>query len=221
MEVQWYYVHNGQQRGPISAAELARVIQSREAGPDPLVWRAGLPEWIPFSKLDPQSLAVELQFPSPSSQPMQVGTPVGSGRVPAAPGGVLTYLTPAGELANLSSKDARTSMVLGIISVSLLPFYCCSIFGLVAMIGSLVCGILAVKFARKGGETIRTGNAVAGKVCGIIGIVSAAIYIIVLTIIIVVVVLDARRSFPTPRAAPTTGPVFIPTPAQPTTVPSN
>lgn len=219
MENQWYYVQNGQRQGPVEAAELARVIRSGVAGPDPLVWRAGMPEWIIFSQIDPKSLPVELQFSSQPA-PIQVGMPVGTGRAPVQPGDTLTYYTPAGDVANANSRDAKASMVLGIVSVSLLPFFCCSIFGIVAMIASLVCGILAVKFARSAGEMVASNNAVAGKVCGIIGIVASGIYIIV-GIVLILMMIGVATSFPAPTTFPTTNPVFIPTPANPTTVPSN
>lgn len=181
-----------------------------------------MPDWISFSSLDPKSLPIELQFSSPSSPSIQVGTPVGDGRAPIRPGDTLTYYTPAGELANANSKDAKASMVLGIVAVSLVPFFCCSIFGIVAMVGSLVCGILAVKYARSAGVLASSNNAVAGRVCGIIAIVASGVYIVV-GIVLVVMMIGVASSFPPPTTIPTTNPVFIPPPTnpQPTTVPSD
>jgi|GEM_PF-4988714 len=238
MADQWFYVENGQQRGPVSAQELARVIQSRTAGVDPLVWRAGMAEWIPFSKVNPtsdpspQSQSSQSASTSPSSasvdpqlhtvptpQPLQVSQVVHPTIYPHAQGETLTYFTPTVDPVKLG--QAKTSMVLGIIAVSVIPFYCCSIFGLIAMLGSLVCGIIAVVMARKAHDTPGlSSRTTTGKVCGILGIVAAVIYV-VFVVFVVIMAVSASRSFPTPTTFPTTNPTFVPPPTTPTSVPSN
>jgi uncharacterized RDD family membrane protein YckC len=47
----WYYALQGQQRGPVSEAELARLAGEGVIAPSTLVWHAGLPDWQPWSTL--------------------------------------------------------------------------------------------------------------------------------------------------------------------------
>ena len=50
----WHYVEQGQQIGPVTDAQLASLFQTGAVNADTLVWRDGLPDWIPFrdAKLD-------------------------------------------------------------------------------------------------------------------------------------------------------------------------
>lgn len=45
----WYYAKNGQQKGPINSAELKRMAQAGEIGPDDLVFREGGTNWVAAS----------------------------------------------------------------------------------------------------------------------------------------------------------------------------
>lgn len=46
----WYYVDNTQQRhGPVSAEAIAEAYRAGNASDGSLVWREGLPEWMPLS----------------------------------------------------------------------------------------------------------------------------------------------------------------------------
>lgn len=45
----WYYAKNGQQKGPVSSAELKRMAQAGEIGPDDLVFREGGTNWVAAS----------------------------------------------------------------------------------------------------------------------------------------------------------------------------
>ena len=47
----WYYALEGQQRGPVSEAELTRLAGEGVIAPSTLVWHAGLPDWQPWSTL--------------------------------------------------------------------------------------------------------------------------------------------------------------------------
>lgn len=46
----WYYVENGQQRGPVSEEDLRALAQNGSIQPDTLVWRQGQVSWIPFNE---------------------------------------------------------------------------------------------------------------------------------------------------------------------------
>jgi uncharacterized protein (TIGR00266 family) len=43
--VEWYYLENGQQQGPVSGAELKRLAQAGQLQPTDLVWKEGMANW--------------------------------------------------------------------------------------------------------------------------------------------------------------------------------
>jgi hypothetical protein len=47
MADEWYYTNQGQQAGPVSSAELKQLAETQRLQPTDLVWREGLPNWIP------------------------------------------------------------------------------------------------------------------------------------------------------------------------------
>lgn len=47
----WFYVDQGQQRGPVATEELAGWIQSARLPRNVQVWREGLPQWMPAETL--------------------------------------------------------------------------------------------------------------------------------------------------------------------------
>ena len=47
----WFYAKNDEQLGPVSTAELKKLAGAGELAPDDLVWREGLDDWSPASKL--------------------------------------------------------------------------------------------------------------------------------------------------------------------------
>lgn len=51
--MQWYYAINGQRLGPVIESEFERLIRDGVIRPDTLVWRQGMPNWIPFAQLPP------------------------------------------------------------------------------------------------------------------------------------------------------------------------
>ena len=48
----WFYVENGQQRGPVSDADLANLTRTGVIQPDTLVWREGMADWQHYSKIN-------------------------------------------------------------------------------------------------------------------------------------------------------------------------
>jgi len=48
---EWYYGKENKQHGPVSAAELKRLAQQGQLRPSDLVWREGMDEWTPASKV--------------------------------------------------------------------------------------------------------------------------------------------------------------------------
>ena|SRR5271157_5610043 len=43
----WHYVQNGQACGPIDTPALQALLQNGSLGPEALVWKPGLPDWVP------------------------------------------------------------------------------------------------------------------------------------------------------------------------------
>lgn len=51
MTQQWFVQRHGERQGPYSPRELAELAQRGEIQPDDLVWQAGMPDWIPASRV--------------------------------------------------------------------------------------------------------------------------------------------------------------------------
>jgi hypothetical protein len=47
MADEWYYTNQGQQKGPVTTAELKQLAQTHQLLPSDLIWREGLPKWMP------------------------------------------------------------------------------------------------------------------------------------------------------------------------------
>ena len=70
MASEWYFTKNGQRHGPITSQQLKELAAKGELGPADLVWKEGMPQWVPASKvkgLMPSSAAVTSKPTSPSS----------------------------------------------------------------------------------------------------------------------------------------------------------
>ncbi len=64
--MQWYYAKNGSQLGPVEQGELLAKISSGEISQSDMVWREGLGDWLPVSKVNE---LVMIARPSPASEP--------------------------------------------------------------------------------------------------------------------------------------------------------
>jgi type IV pilus assembly protein PilA len=80
----WYFVDRTQQRqGPVPAETVAAAFRAGEADDTSLVWREGLPEWLPLARFrDELGLAGE---PPPAVTPPVLSPAPVPGPVPAAP----------------------------------------------------------------------------------------------------------------------------------------
>jgi len=47
----WYYVENGKQVGPVNDGILNRLLKERTVRPETLVWRDGMEKWVPYSQM--------------------------------------------------------------------------------------------------------------------------------------------------------------------------
>jgi uncharacterized RDD family membrane protein YckC len=49
--MQWFHAQGGQQIGPIDETEFQGLVRSGVVGSDTLVWREGMPNWLPLGAL--------------------------------------------------------------------------------------------------------------------------------------------------------------------------
>ena len=160
MNEQWYYTSAGKQSGPVSGPELKRMASSGHLSPDDMVWKEGMPNWVPAAKLKglftatPAATATPLpQPPAPASCPAHsqeagMSTPPepmpnltnNANPMTQVPDPNSTLPTPAkGDM----SWAAIVSLICGIVSI--IPGCCCGCFGAPLAIVAIVFGILGRK----------------------------------------------------------------------------
>jgi uncharacterized RDD family membrane protein YckC len=49
--MEWFYARNGQQFGPVNFETLLALLQQAQLQPTDLVWREGMPQWLPASSV--------------------------------------------------------------------------------------------------------------------------------------------------------------------------
>lgn len=97
--MEWFYVENQKQVGPLSEAEFARLVGAGTIGRGTLVWRAGMKDWQPYGSLLP---------PSPPAPP----APGTGGPIPGAPlPGAREAGASAGPAPGVSAPSATMSPV--------------------------------------------------------------------------------------------------------------
>lgn len=47
MKSEWFYSKAGQQQGPVTAKQLRQMVQEKQLVPHDLVWKEGMPDWLP------------------------------------------------------------------------------------------------------------------------------------------------------------------------------
>lgn len=59
----WYYVENGQQRGPVTEEDFAALAARGVITAETLVWREGLEKWLPYLTVKPAAAAAPTAAP--------------------------------------------------------------------------------------------------------------------------------------------------------------
>lgn len=117
MGAAWYYVKDEQQVGPVSGEQLKQLATSGQLAPGDLVWKDGMADWVPASRIKGlfdharaaapgSSVAEPVARPeSPATTPMPVAEPVApaGGYAPQA-AQPIAYYNPT---ANLGGRAAR------------------------------------------------------------------------------------------------------------------
>jgi hypothetical protein len=75
----WYYVENGQQAGPVDDTRLQELVASGAIQPDTLVWHEGLANWQPYRALSASGTGSPEPGAAPASATVAAST---AARVP-------------------------------------------------------------------------------------------------------------------------------------------
>ena len=139
---QWHYGSSAGQHGPVEENELRAMIASGNVGPETLVWRDGMRDWLPLSSVQ------ELQSTSMSSY-----------SPPGAPG--YGYYPPVAPTSGL----AIASMICGIVG-----YLTCYFVGLLG-IPAVICGHMALNRINSSPYPVGgRGMAISGLILGYLGI---------------------------------------------------
>jgi hypothetical protein len=75
-DVQWYIAREGKQHGPVSDAEMRKLVELGHLRASDLVWRQGFPDWKPAVAVFPQPAPAHAVAPAPAPvQPTQTPQP--------------------------------------------------------------------------------------------------------------------------------------------------
>jgi hypothetical protein len=67
-EANWYWAQGDQQNGPVAGSAIARLVADGKLGADDLIWKEGMANWIPISKVS----ALSKYLKTPAAQPVGV-----------------------------------------------------------------------------------------------------------------------------------------------------
>lgn len=116
MAAPWYFVDRlGQRHGPVEAATLLAAVEEDRVTWQALVWREGLPDWLPL-----HAVADELGLVPPRGAARQGAAPKPSGAVAAAPAG---KPFPIGLVLGIGGGLLVLLMVVAILAAIALPAY--------------------------------------------------------------------------------------------------
>ena len=155
-ESAWFFARGGQQRGPVPAEGLRQMLASGALSAGDLVWREGMPQWVPAGRVDelagsiPPSMVIARPIAMPVAMPMAYG-----GGPPGPDLGQdagMRMLLPVGR-----SVWAIAAGYLGLFSVLVVPAPVC-----------LGVSVMAIRDIRKHPDRHGMGRAVFGLVMGIV-----------------------------------------------------
>ena len=100
-EAQWYLARDGQQFGPISEAEMSKLVELGHLQPNDLLWREGFPDWRPALVVFPPP------GPALSSRPKPTRPAAGASRTAAGDDGAANLVVPADRGGHVAGDEAR------------------------------------------------------------------------------------------------------------------
>jgi GYF domain 2/Domain of unknown function (DUF4190) len=147
---QWYYGSSAGQHGPVEENELRAMIASGGVGPQTLVWRDGMSDWMPLQNVPEFGIQQQQQQQQPVS-PYQAPYSGPPGYYPGAP--------------PTQNGLAIASMVCGIVG-----YATCCFVGILG-IPAVICGHIAISQINNSPVPVGgRGMAIAGLILGYIGI---------------------------------------------------
>jgi hypothetical protein len=158
----WFYGKDGTQHGPVSDHEIGGLLQSGQIDGTTIIWREGMADWLPLSQV-------------PEFQSTVAPATIRGGN--ATPAAASPYTTPSAATAATAAPAAYAapaptdglsiaSLVCGIMAI--ISCYIWGLFGLPAVI----CGHMSLKKINNSPTPVAgKGMAIAGLICGYIGIV--------------------------------------------------
>jgi uncharacterized RDD family membrane protein YckC len=98
----WHYVKDGEQAGPVTGDQLLKLFQSGAITADTLVWREGMPDWVTYHQASPE-LVLDLGAAPPAlSQAPATISPLGASEVVCAECG---KIFPAGDTIRIGKAS--------------------------------------------------------------------------------------------------------------------
>jgi hypothetical protein len=73
MSTEWHYTRDGQQLGPVSAAQIKQLAASGQLRPDDLVWKEGMADWSPAARIKGLFTPAPTSATAPGARPVAVG----------------------------------------------------------------------------------------------------------------------------------------------------
>lgn len=120
--MQWYYSKSGTQLGPVEEGELRAKLASGEISQADLVWRDGMTDWLPVSKVNELMMVAR---PAPPSAPPMGGV-TQSPYSPPQSQAVSAYPQPNPYQGPAIPTNLWQSIVV--------TLFCCMPFGIVAIV---------------------------------------------------------------------------------------
>lgn len=155
----WFYGKDGTQHGPVSEHELSSLSATGQIDGQTIIWRDGMADWLPMSQVPEFQSNTSNEGANPYHSPQAY-----PGQAPAA-----QAYAPAAPTDGLSIA----ALICGILAI--ISCYIWGLFGLPAVI----CGHLSLKKIKNSPTPIAgKGMAIAGLICGYIGIVFQLLMII-------------------------------------------
>ena len=134
----WHYVINGEQQGPISENKLKQLFEAGQLKESDLIWREGLSEWVAYGSVfgSPTSAGGE-QAPTPvphSAQTQAQNAPLPEG---FGTGGQ----TPNADLRKqaLEALKGQWGLAIGLVIVSYLVFIVMGFIPILGLLATLIC----------------------------------------------------------------------------------
>ncbi len=160
--MEWYYLKDGQQLGPISADEITQKKASGELQGTDLVWKEGMPDWLAIDTVP------EFQSAAVAPQTQAASPALGGGGSPALGGALGGQPAAGGYQAPIQSYLWQSIVV---------TLLCCMPFGIVGIVNAAKVEGLVKKGDIAGAQTASEAAKKWTKIGFIVGLVVQLLYV--------------------------------------------